>query len=113
MVVCLWFINSSTTWAPPHFDLVKSYIVSCDNGFRSFNRAFRLILVLYSSISGFSRLTTSYKMVAQLIPDRYIDLNDLRNLLTTKFGRGNFQIEVGSVLGLKHEIGTPQYLHST
>lgn len=34
-------------------------------------------------------------MAVQLIDNRYISLEDLRNLLQTKFGSGNFNILVG------------------
>lgn len=35
-------------------------------------------------------------MARQSISNRYIKLEDLRTLLTTKFGVGNFKIQVGT-----------------
>ncbi|KAI1441750.1 hypothetical protein F5Y02DRAFT_421714 [Annulohypoxylon stygium] len=46
-------------------------------------------------------------MVAQSIPNRYIKIDDLRGLLESKFGRGNFKIREEDE---SYEINVPTQL---
>ncbi|KAM6513262.1 hypothetical protein FALCPG4_015709 [Fusarium falciforme] len=46
-------------------------------------------------------------MASQSIPNRYIKLEDLRNLLVTKFGAGKFKIQEGDE---SYELNIPELL---